>query len=82
MATKKATGPVSPSASEQPKSSEQHIEIGQLRAKHRISAAIFAGVCSAQGWKPGKTVTEAEFRSAVQAFTSAPMGRATKEATK
>jgi hypothetical protein len=34
---------------------------------------MFAGVCSAQGWKPGKAVTEEEFLEAVKKFENAPM---------
>ena len=57
--------------------------IEQLRSEKRISRAVFAGVCAAQGWKAGKTVTEAEFLEAVEKFTSAPMsGAAKKEARK
>lgn len=86
MANKKPTGPASPDAAEQqPEAPAQYIEVGQLRTKHGISRAVFAGVCAAQGWKPGKSVTEAEFLGAVKQFTSAPMGRAQavkKEATK
>jgi len=36
-------------------------EIGELRKKHKVGRAVFAGVCSAQGWKPGRAVTEEEF---------------------
>ena len=53
-------------------------EIGELRKKHK---AVFAGVCSAQGWKPGRSVTEEEFLAAVKNFENAPMNGAhtTKE---
>lgn len=83
MATKKNTGPASPEAVERSAAPEKHVEIGELRAKHRISPALYAGVCSAQGWKPGKAVTESEFLEAVRSFGSAPMGGpAKKEARK
>lgn len=64
MANKKPTEFESPA---------QHVEVGQLRMKHNISRAVFAGVCAAQGWRAGKFVTEAEFLEAVKQFTGAPM---------
>lgn len=56
-------------------------EIGELRRKHKVGRAVFAGVCSAQGWKPGRAVTEEEFLAAVKNFENAPMNGAhsTKE---
>ena len=50
------------------------VEIGELRSKHKIGRAVFAGVCAAQGWKPGKKITEDEFVRAVSGFTGAAMG--------
>lgn len=50
--------------------------IDELRTKHKIGRAVFAGVCSAQDWKPGRAVTEAEFLTAVASFNGAPMGPA------
>ena len=85
MASKKTTtGAAAPTAAEQQTPApDEYVEIGQLRAKHRIGPALYAGVCSAQSWKPGKAVTEAEFLAAIQAFNSAPMGgAATREARK
>ena len=83
MATKKNTGPASSATVERPAAPEEYVEIGKLRAKHRISPALYVGVCSAQGWKPGKAVTECEFLEAVRSFDSAPMGGlAKKEAMK
>lgn len=84
MANKKTTGLTSPEAAEEAQAPKEYIEIGQLRAKHNVSRAIYAGVCAAQDWKPGKAVTEAQFLAAVQAFTSAPMrgDTTTKEAKK
>lgn len=56
-------------------------EIGELCKKHKVRRAVFAGVCSAQGWKPGRAVTEEEFLAAVKNFENAPMNGAhtTKE---
>lgn len=84
MANKKSPGPESPAmAEQQPGTPAQHIEVGQLRMKHKTPRAIFAGVCAAQGWKSGKFVTEEEYLEAVEKFTSAPMnGAAKKEARK
>ena len=80
MATKQTTG--TPPPAEQT-GSPKVFAIEQLRSEKRISRAVFAGVCAAQGWKAGKTVTEAEFLEAVKKFTSAPMsGAAKKEARK
>lgn len=81
MANKQTTG--TPAQSERPAGSPKVFTIEQLYSEKRISRAVFAGVCAAQGWKAGKTVTEAEFLEAVEKFTSAPMsGAAKKEARK
>lgn len=48
-------------------------DVGELRRKHKVGRAVFAGVCSAQGWKPGKAVTEEGFLAAVKEFENAPM---------
>ncbi len=50
------------------------VEIDVLRRAQKISAPVFAGVCAERGWRPGKMVTEAEFRAAVAKFTGAVMG--------
>lgn len=55
------------------------LPIEQHRISKKIARPVFAGVCSAQGWKTGKAVTEAEFLAAVQKFKSAPMSGARKE---
>lgn len=86
MANKKSTESESlVTAEQQSRTPEKFTEVGRLRTKHNISRAVFAGVCAAQGWKPGKSVTEAEFLGAVKQFTEAPMSGATvpeKEAAK
>lgn len=83
MANKKNTEAQAPAQAEQQTESPKVFTVEQLRSEKKISRAIFAGVCAAQNWKPGKTVTEAEFLAAVEKFTSAPMsGAAKKEATK
>lgn len=50
------------------------LDIGVHREKHKVGRAVFAGVCAARDWKPGKAVTEAEFLAAVASFTGAPIG--------
>ena len=83
MANKKPAEAVAPAQAEQPPATPKVFAIEQLRSEKKINRAVFAGVCAAQGWKPGKTVTEAEFLAAVEKFTSAPMsGAVKKEAAK
>ena len=83
MANKKTAEAPAPAQVEQQTESPKVFTVEQLRSEKKISRAIFAGVCAAQNWKPGKTVTEEEFLEAVKKFTSAPMsGAAKKEARK
>lgn len=83
MANKKTAESAALAQAEQQTVSPKVFTIEQLRSEKKINRAIFAGVCAAQGWKPGKTVTEEEFLGAVEKFTSAPMsGASKKEATK
>lgn len=79
MATKAASTPTA--TGEQNKKTPALYDVGELRSKHKVGRAVFAGVCSAQGWKPGKAVTEEEFLAAVKNFENAPMNGAhtTKE---
>ena len=50
---------------------------------HRVGRATYAGVCAANGWRPGKAMTEDEFLAAVAKFNNSPMnGRKSKEARK
>lgn len=84
MASKTQTPAPAPGA-EQPRKHQQGpelLEIGELRSKHKVGRAVFAGVCAVQNWKPGKQITEEEFLAAVKAFTGAPMNgaRSGKEA--
>ncbi len=79
----KASNTASPTAA-QPEVTKapEFLEIGELRSKHKVGRAVFAGVCAAQDWKPGKKIAETEFKAAVEAFTGAPMNgaRSGKEA--
>ena len=49
--------------------------IEELRVKLKTPASIYSGVGAAKDWRPGKEVTEAEYREAVAAFSGAPMGK-------
>lgn len=51
------------------------LPIEEHREQLKIKIPVFIGVCAVNGWKPGKVMTEAEFRRAVEAFTGAPMNR-------
>ena len=51
------------------------IPIEQHQEQLKIKIPVFIGVCAVNGWKPGRVMTEAEFRRAVEAFTGAPMNR-------
>ena len=88
MAEKKKAGAVTPGQTEQLAASPgaeapKAFTIEQFRSEKNIKRAVFAGVCAAEGWKPGKTVTETEFLAAVEKFALAPMsGAAKKEAGK
>ena len=88
MAEKKKAGAVALGQTEQPAASPgaeapEVFTIEKLRSEKNVKRAVFAGVCAAEGWKPGKTVTETEFLAAVEKFALAPMsGAAKKEAGK
>ena len=86
MANKRTSEPMAEPAIEttpEQTNTPEYIEVGQLRTKLGISRAVFAGVCAAEGWKSGKSVTEVEFLAAVKKFTSGPMsGAGKKEAAK
>mgnify|MGYP001075899736 CR=1 FL=1 len=55
------------------------LELDTLRKRHNITQPVFAGVCAANGWKPGKAMTEETFLRAVAAFAGAPMGAAVRK---
>ena len=55
------------------------LSIEKHREQLKIKIPVFIGVCAVNGWKPGRAMTEAEFRRATEAFTGAPMnGKAVK----
>lgn len=49
-------------------------DLEPLRLERGISGAVFSGVCAAEGWRPGKRVTESDFDAAVRRFTGSAMG--------
>ena len=52
------------------------VPIDKLREQHKVGRA-------ANGWRPGKAMTEGEFLAAVAKFNNSPMnGRKSKEARK
>lgn len=51
------------------------VGISKLKATRNTPESIFRGVCAAEGWRPGKSVSEAEYDAAVQAFLKRPVGR-------
>lgn len=67
------TGPIVAGQPEETGKVPELLGIEKLRSKHKISGAVFAGVCAANGWKPGKTVSVEEFLQAVSKFTKEPM---------
>ena len=74
MATKNQTTDTAKAAEpEVTKPAPELLEIDELRKSHKIGKAIFAGVCAAQDWRPGKQISEEEFVHAVESFTGAPM---------
>ena len=55
------------------------LPIEEHQERLKIKIPVFIGVCAVNGWKPGRVMTEAEFRRAAEAFTGAPMnGKAVK----
>lgn len=81
MANKSKESEAGPIMAGQPEgawtASELH-DVEMLRSKHKIGWAVFAGVRAAQGWRPGKMVSEEEFLQAVKKFNGEPM-RATRD---
>lgn len=78
MAIKEKAPDIAPVATqpEQHQQGPELLEIGELRSKYKIGRAVFAGVCAAQDWKPGKKTTNEEFLTAVKQFTGSPMNGA------
>lgn len=49
-------------------------DIEALRLRQGVSRPVFAGLCAANGWKPGRMMTGTDFTAAVKAYQKAPMG--------
>jgi hypothetical protein len=47
--------------------------VEKLAKRLEVSAPVFAAVMQMQGWASGKTVSEDEFKKAVEAFLGAPI---------
>lgn len=56
----------------------EYYDIREIQEKEKTPEAIFSGVCSAEGWRNGKKVTEDEYKAAVSMFLSKPIGRGNK----
>lgn len=50
--------------------SPQLIDIEQLKNKFDTSDAVYHGVKAAEGWKPGRQVSEKDYAAAVENFLS------------
>lgn len=50
------------------------LTVEELQDKYKVARPVYAGVCAANGWKPGRAMTEEAFLQAVTAFTGAPIG--------
>lgn len=61
-----------------PSESLIYYDITEMKEKTKTPEPIFCGVCSAEGWKSGKKVTEDEYNAAVKMFLGHPMGRRKK----
>lgn len=42
--------------------------VDELQKRKKIATPVFCGVCAQNNWRPGKTITEAEFNMAVSLF--------------
>jgi hypothetical protein len=83
MAIKNQSPDADANAEQQPEvKAKELLDVGELRKKHKLSRAVFAGVCSVNGWKPGKAVTEEEFLKAIERFSGASIDGKHEEAKK
>lgn len=58
-------------ATKKEQEASQLLTLEALRARHRTPPALFEGACAAQGWRPGRQLTEQEYTAAVAAFADA-----------
>lgn len=47
-------------------------EIQELKKRFETPDSVFCGVTTSKGWRPGKMVTEEEYRAAVDGFLKSP----------
>lgn len=47
--------------------------IEELKEKNKTPEAIFQGARAAEGWRPGKMVSEEEYQKALDGFLKRPM---------
>lgn len=52
------------------------VEVTQLQKNKNTSASVFSGICAAEGWRPGKSVSESDYDRAVKSFMNRPVGKA------
>lgn len=52
------------------------VEISKLKETKKTPESIFRGICAAEGWRPGKSVSATEYDAAVQIFLKRPVGKA------
>lgn len=79
MATKASNTATPAAAQPEVTKAPELLEIGELRKLHKTGRAVFAGVCAANGWAPGKATTSEEYLKAVEKFSGEPMSGPGKE---
>lgn len=52
------------------------IGVDQLKQIKNTPESVFCGVCAAESWRPGKSVSESEYDQAVKRFLNRPVGKA------
>lgn len=55
------------------KAKEEMHDIGELAHKYHVRIEVLGGIMTANGWKPGKQVTEKAFKKALVDFWKAPI---------
>ena len=50
------------------------VEIFKLKEMKKTPESVFRGVCAAEGWRPGKSVSATDYDAAVQRFLKRPVG--------
>jgi hypothetical protein len=52
------------------------VEITLLKKQKNTTDSVFCGVCAAEGWRPGKSVSATDYDAAVQQFLKRSVGKA------